>query len=58
MAVCPECWTEKPLLSPRCPNCNQTVDIGDTAHLSVALWLLKNLVGWIVLLFFLAAVFG
>jgi len=25
--VCPECHTEKPWTSPRCPNCNQEVGI-------------------------------
>ena len=58
MAVCPECWKNKPLLSPRCPNCNQEVSIGDTFGLTVALWLGKNLIGLFILLFILGSIFG
>lgn len=58
MAVCPECWYHKPLLSPRCPNCNQEVSFSDTFGLSAALWLAKNFIGLFILFGLLGIFFG
>ncbi len=30
MAICPECHGDKPLASPRCPNCNQDIGFVNT----------------------------
>ena len=50
MAICPECHMDKPLASPRCPNCNQDIGFINT--------LLAQIVYLSSVLFFSIIIFG
>ena len=50
MAICPECHMDKPLASPRCPNCNQDIGFINT--------LLAQIIYLSSVLFFSIVIFG
>jgi len=51
MAICPECHMDKPLASPRCPNCNQDIGFINTL-IAQMVYLGTVIVGTVIMLWF------
>jgi hypothetical protein len=56
MAMCPECWNEKPYFAPRCTSCNQEIGfilqtVFQTVYVVVTLGLFYGMfkfIGWLI----------
>ena len=51
MAICPECHMDKPLASPRCPNCNQDIGFINTL-IAQMVYLGTVIAGTVIMLWF------